>query len=199
MKKILSIIYVLQLITSPIAFSQESKDITEVALMKSSNNTIGLLLGESTNKAIQIFGQPTSISDFYSEMAEETLKVYNYGQDKLYFSNGKLQSYELRQKSDISVGKINGISFKIGDKITVTETIDPNFNGDRRHAIDDTEITYSFHDYPLLINEWKKFDNISYRSISTSYLKTNGIVTDCIIQLLFDSNNILVAIDIADI
>jgi hypothetical protein len=197
MKKILSIIFVLQLITAPIAFSQETKDITEVILMKTSNKTIGLALGESTDKAIQVFGQPTSISDFYSEMTDETLKVYNYDQNKLYFSNGKLQSYELRQESDISVGEINGVAFRIGDAITVTTKkvpVGPIFEKRWR-----TETTYSFHSYPLSTNINGKFNNISYKTISNNYLKNKDKGIDNYIQLLFDSSNILVAIDIVDL
>ncbi|OOV19827.1 hypothetical protein [Flavobacterium sp. LM4] len=197
MKKTALIIFVLQLITTSIAFSQESKDITEITLMKSTNKTIGLALGESTEKAIQIFGEPNSISDFYSETTDETLKTYNYGKNKLYFSNGRLQSFEIRESANILVGKINGDSFKIGDKIkTVTKQIPLGPPSDKRWT---TEKTYSFYNYPLSSNPTGKFNNMNYKTISNNYLKKENKGIDMYIQLLFDINNALIAIDIIEI
>jgi hypothetical protein len=160
---------------------------TNIVFFKIGINNTGLLLGEPTEKAIQVFGKPTKIEDLFLELDDVKGKVLYYGDNQLIFSQNALISIKIIQPNML-IGKANGAQFKIGDKITTTT---------RQLEIDSlppqrkTETIKSFNNFALS-SEAGTFDNTPYKTSSTSYFKN----ADCSISLLFDANDSLVRVDV---
>lgn len=193
MKKLFFILLSVILINTKM-YGQIKFDIAKFSLINPSNLSDGLKLNETTAKCVQLFGQPSTIANFYSEVKDETLKVYYYGSNKIYFSDSKLVGYEITSLG-ILVGEPNGLTIKIGDKITITTTqvrIDPG-NPPRFQPV----TTVSFHNFPLS-NYVGKSRNMNFKSISNLTLTSNGNVIDSSIELLFNSNNELFNISLLD-
>jgi hypothetical protein len=76
--------------------AQKTKvDIRQIILISPAIKSEGLLLGGSFAQSIKTLGKPDSISDYYSEIDEDTLKLYQYGKCKLYFLKGELDTWHL--------------------------------------------------------------------------------------------------------
>lgn len=181
-------------ITLGLTFTGNAQDIdvNNIALMSPANISQGVLLGDPISKATGIFGQPTSIVDQNFEMQNVTAKVYTYGNNKLYFVNGLLDSYSLFDAS-IIVGTINGTTFKIGDKIltrTITRT-------QPRGAPEKTYIK-SFLNFTLILapDQGGVINGLNYTTLTNSSVKKNNAYIDMVFGLLFDSNDFLVKISV---
>ncbi|WP_128547541.1 hypothetical protein [Larkinella soli] len=103
-------------ITTWTAHAQTPVDISKVALIKPAKPSIGLVWGESPTKCIQVFGRPSRIGHCFSEIDDDTIQVYNYGSNQIAFLDEELVSFEIVSPG-ISVGTVNGPTFKIGEPI----------------------------------------------------------------------------------
>lgn len=169
-------------------------DVNRAALMKSTNTTIGLLWGESPTKCTQVFGQPVSITDQFSEIDDATMKVYKYGNNRIFFLNNKMIGYEILDNT-IKVGAVNGQTFQIGNTMTVTVVkvpIDPRQPGRTRD-----ENRYSFLDFPMSFGSGTT-DGKAFRALSVVQLKSGGVNTDGRIELLFNASNQLFCISMLE-
>jgi hypothetical protein len=150
-------------------------NVAQIALINPNDKSAGLILNEDFEKCIRILGQPDAISNVYSEIDEDTMKLYKYGQNELYFLQGKLTSYEIKDSS-IWVGEVNGQIFKIGDRLTSRSARPANFQG-------------------LIINRYAgESRNMSFAFASINEIKNGNNYLDSYFELLFDSQGMLFSI-----
>lgn len=159
---------VLFIATTMAAMAQQTVAIDEIAVISPKNTKNAVLLGETSHKFISVFGKPNSISDFYAEIDEETLKVYHYGTNKFYFSKDSLSSFEINT-SDFLVGQPNKQYFTIGEKIKSLEN------------------KLQFHQFKIEKSNGKS-RNLAYSYIAYAQIKAGETPTDTGIELLFDDN-----------
>ena len=154
-------------------------NIDQIALIHPNNKSIGLPLNDSCEKCTRIFGKPDEILDYYSEIDEDTMKLYRYGKSNLYFLKGKLNSWNV-QDNRIWVGQVDGRIFKIGDKLTLGSARPTNFRG-------------------LTINHYTGVSrNMQFAFASISEIKDGNSYLDSFFELLFDSKGILFSISKLD-
>jgi hypothetical protein len=151
---------------------------TTIGLFKPGHQTTGLFLGETTAKAIKVFGQPSRMNDEYLESDDDTAKVFYYGENRLVFTGNSLISFVIK-KPTISIGKANGPQFRVGDKIKA-------------------EIPKSFYGFNLNVTAGT-FDNLVYKSSSVGYLRKDSVNIDKSVALYFDTNNALVRLYVNDL
>ncbi|WP_342089096.1 hypothetical protein [Dyadobacter sp. OTU695] len=188
------IIAILFAIVLSVTSNAQMIDINRAALMKSTNTSIGLLHGESPTKCIQVLGQPASITDQFSEVDDATMKVYKYGNNRIWFLDNKMIAYEILDNT-IRVGAVNGQTFKIGDPMTVTiikVPIDPRQPGRTRD-----ETRYSFLDFRMSIGSGTT-DGKAFRALSVAQLKNGATNTDGRLELLFNASNQLFCISMLE-
>ncbi|GGB97307.1 hypothetical protein GCM10011325_25800 [Dyadobacter sediminis] len=150
-------------------------DVRQIALISPVIKSEGLLLGGSFAECITTLGKPDSISDVYSEMDEDTLKLYSYGKCKLYFLKGKLDAWHLLDDK-IAVGQANGRMFKVGDQLKPTTGKPMDFQG------------FAITHYD------GESQNMRFKSASLNWIKSGETQLDCILELLFDSEGNLFSI-----
>ena len=154
-------------------------DLNDVVLFKTGTSSKGLKWGQSTSTECEkLFGEPTSIEGFYSEIDEDTLQLYKYGKNELYFDKGVLRIFELVDAS-MSIRDSKGNTFKIGDKLKIK-------NGMKTFA------GFRINDTP------GNSRNQNHQGFIFLNLKRNGILMDLGIELLFDSENTLFNIALLD-
>ena len=154
-------------------------DLNNVVLFKTGTVSRGLKWGQSTSTECEkLFGKPTSIEGFYSEIDEDTLRLYKYGKNELYFDKGVLRIFELVDAS-MSIGDSKGNSFKIGDKLKIKNGV-KTFAGFR------------------IIDTPGNSRNRNHRGFIFLNVKRKGILMDVGIALLFDSKNTLFNITLLD-
>ncbi len=157
----------------------QSFDFNNVVLIKTGMSSRGLKWGEGTVRHCEkIFGKPSSVESFYSEIDEDTLQLLKYGKNKLYFDKDILRSFDLVD-SFMSVGDSKGNIFKIGDEMKTKNGIKTFFD-------------FKLNETPG--NSW----NLDYETSATANLKRNGLVMDSGIGLLFDNSDTLFYIGIWD-
>jgi len=154
-------------------------DLNNIVLFKTGTPSKGLKWGQSTStECVKLFGKPTSIEAFYSEIEEDTLQLYKYGKNELYFDKGVLRIFDLVDAS-MSIGDSKGNSFKIGDKLKIK-------NGVKTFA------GFRINDTP------GNSRNRNHRGFLFLHVKRKGILMDLGIELLFDSENTLFNIALLD-
>ncbi|MCF2442820.1 hypothetical protein L0657_02545 [Dyadobacter sp. CY345] len=157
----------------------QSFDFNNVVLIKTGISSRGLKWGDGTVRDCQkIFGKPSSVENFYSEIDEDTLQLLNYGKNKLYFDKGIFRTFDLVD-AFMSVGDSKGNIFKIGDKMKTKNGVKTFFD-------------FKLNETPG--NSW----NLDFETSANAYLKRNGLVMDSGIGLLFDKNDTLFYIGIWD-
>jgi len=150
-------------------------DIRQIALISPTIKSEGLLIGGSFAECIKALGKPDSISNYYSEIDEDTLKLYQYGKCKLYFLKGELDTWHLLDNK-IRVGQVNGRMFKVGDKLKPNTGKPLNFQG-------------------LAITHYDgESQNMQFKSASINWIKNGKTPLDCFFELLFDSKGNLFSI-----
>jgi hypothetical protein len=150
-------------------------NITQIALINPKNKSAGMLLNDSSEKCMRILGKPDEILDYYSEIDDDTMKLYRYGKSKLYFLKGKLSSWDVLDNR-IWVGQVNGQIFKIGDKLTFGSARPSDFRG-------------------LTINHYAgESRNMSFAFASINEVKDENSYLDSNFELLFDSKGTLFSI-----
>jgi hypothetical protein len=163
------------------AQTQSGIDIRKIALISPADTSKGVLPGDSSAQCIAVLGEPDNISDYYSEIDEDTMKLYKYGKSEIFFLKDKLVSWFVSDKK-IYVGQVNGKIFKIGDKLAPARQ-----RGARQ----------KFMDFP--ITHYKNVSrNIYFQSASVMELMDNNVYTDSRIELLFNASNTLFSISISD-
>lgn len=159
--------------------------IEKLALISPTNKSKGILLGEDIQKAIQAFGQPSSVKEFYYEMDEKMAYLYTFMGNKFYVLDGKLDAYEITNSS-ILVGKINGTTFKVGDKLKSTKKkVLKGPPGPGETFV--WKETFSFLDFILKAEKGIAY-NYGHAYYSSFGLTYKSVVFDGIGALLFDSN-----------
>jgi len=154
-------------------------DLNNVVLFKTGTPQKGLKWGQSTiSECERVLGKPTSIEGYYSTIDEDTLQLYKYGKNELYFDKGILRIFDLVDAS-MSIGDSKGNTFKIGDKLKVK-------NGVK------TFVGFRINDRP------GNSRNLDYQGFIFLGLKRKGILMDLGIELLFDSENTLFNIALLD-
>ena len=150
-------------------------NIDQIVLINPNNKSIGLLLNDSCEKCTRIFGKPDEILDYYSEIDDDTMKLYRYGKNNLYFIKGKLNTWDMLDNG-IWVGQVNGHIFKIGDKLTSGSARPADFRG-------------------MIINHYTGDSrNLNFAFASINEIKDNNSYLDSSFELLFDSKGILFSI-----
>lgn len=150
-------------------------NIDQISLIKPNFTSRGVPIGARSAECVKILGKPDSISDYYSEIDEDTMKLYRYGKSELYFLQDKLDEWDILDGS-IWVGQVNGRVFKIGDKLTSANGGPSNFRG--------LPITHSNG----------KSRNMYFQSANVSAIKRGESYLDCFFELLFDAKGILFSI-----
>lgn len=168
--------YKLILLFTLSAFSLKAQiaevNVTQIALINPNNKSVGLLLNDGSDKCIRILGQPDEISNVYSEIDDDTMKLYRYGKSELYFLKGKLSTWDVLD-SRIWVGEVNGQIFKIGDRLTSGSARPSNFRG-------------------LTINHYAgESRNVRFAFASINEIKKGNHYLDSYYELLFDSQGTL--------
>ena len=151
-------------------------DIHQIALINPSNKSVGVLPKTRSMECVKIFGKPDNISDYYSEIDEDTMKLYSYGKNKLYFLKDKLVDWYLLDSS-IQVGQVGGRIFKVGDKLSPIKGKPLNFQG-------------------FIITHYDgESQNMHYKFASVNEIKDGKIYMDSsFFELLFDSKGTLFSI-----
>jgi hypothetical protein len=150
-------------------------NVVQIALINPNNKSVGLLLNDDSHKCIQILGQPDKISNVYSEIDDDTMKLYKYGKSELCFLKGKLSSWDVLDRR-IWVGEVNGQIFKIGDRLTSGSARPSKFRG-------------------LNINRYAgESRNTSFAFASINEIKNGNYYLDSYFELLFDSQGTLFSI-----
>ncbi|MCF2490738.1 hypothetical protein [Dyadobacter sp. CY347] len=170
--------FVLMLVTLVSAYSKAQipeVDVQQIALISPNNEAEGVLSGASFAACVKVFGKPDSISNHYSEIDADTLKLYRYGKNELYFLKGKLDNWHLLD-SKISVGQVGGQTFKVGDKLVPVSGKPLNFKG--------FQITH--HDGVS--------QNLRYKSASINEVKNGTVYEDSFLTLFFNSKGTLFSI-----
>lgn len=182
-----------------LGFSNTTKaqniDINNIALMKPGVKTQGLLLGDDITRATTVLGAPTSMSDKFFETADATAKVYSYNANKLYFISGKLDSYNIADNS-IEVGMVNGITFKLGDKI-LTKTITRTRPRGQHGNVTETITTKTFLNFTLIDQEGS-INGLKYKTLTNSPVLKDNVNMDMVFGLLFNGGDVLVSISTAE-
>lgn len=158
----------------------------DIYVMKAGNKDVGIGLGQSTSKLREVLGKPDKVFEYYMEVENVTAKIYQYGLDLFYFVDDKLIIYDLYD-ARVAVGAVNGTSYKVGDKLTVTTkqvAVDPQVPQKTR-----TETIKSFLNF--------KVDPIPAERRNIPY---NSVIV-CLIdkgyggfEIIFDSNNTIINI-----
>lgn len=150
-------------------------DIRQISLIKPNSKFAGVLIGASSEECARVLGKPDAISDYYSEIDDDTMKIYRYGKSKLFFLKDKLTTWDVLDNS-IWVGQVNRQIFKVGDKLTSTSERPVKFQG-------------------LLINRYaSESRNESFAFASISEVKDGNSYLDSYFELLFDSKGVLFSI-----
>jgi hypothetical protein len=150
-------------------------NIAQIALINPNNKSAELLLDDNSEKCVRILGKPDEISDYYSEMDDDTMKLYRYGKSKLYFLKGKLSIWDVRD-GRIWVGQVNGQIFKIGDTLTFGSARPTDFLG-------------------LTITHYAgESRNMNFAFASINEVKNGPFYLDSYFELLFDSKGTLFSI-----
>ncbi|MCF0052579.1 hypothetical protein LXM25_21085 [Dyadobacter sp. LJ53] len=163
-------------------------DITQIALMKPGNNATGVFTGDSSARCVAVLGEPDQVTDHYSEIDEDTLKLYKYGKNNIFFRQDRMVNWNLSDNS-ISVGAVNGQVFKVGDKLA-SQNLKP-------YQRPGTRTTAQFLNF-LITHRTGISRNLHYDSASVLQLKTGSIHLDSRIELLFDRTNKLFSIAMLD-
>jgi hypothetical protein len=193
-KKNLFLVYAIGIFAFSVTsiFAQTRIPTSSLLLMKAGDVTQGVKLGESIGKAVQILGQPTSISDEYWEIDSVLVKIYNYKGNFLYFTNDVLSGFELKDSS-IQVGSIGGITFKVKDRITIKIK-----KTNRRPGLSPIiKRKKTFFDFSLVERDGKS-RGIEYSAISVNYLSDAAANLDSRLELLFNSNDQLINISVSE-
>ncbi|WP_141110341.1 hypothetical protein [Dyadobacter psychrophilus] len=170
------------------AHCQTVADITQIALMKPGNDSIGVVAGDSAAQLIAILGEPDQISDYYSEIDEDTLKLYKYGKNNIFFLHDKLVNWDLSD-SGIWVGAVHGQTFKVGDKL-----VSQNQNFRQKPG---TRPTAQFLGFPVT-HKTGISRNLHFDSACVLQLTKGAIQLDSRVELLFDRTNKLFSIALLD-
>ncbi|AWW29378.1 hypothetical protein DN752_04035 [Echinicola strongylocentroti] len=157
----------------------------KLALVSPTDKSKGIKLGEDISKAIQAFGQPTSVEDYPFETLGMMGKLYDFNGNKLYVTEGKLHSYHIFNSS-ILVGKINGTTFKVGDTIKSTRREIKNGPPGGPYHITYKD-TYTFLDFPI-VKEDGYSRNQHHYYYGVVFVLHNGIKYEASAHLYFDSN-----------
>ena len=154
-------------------------DLNNVVLFKTGTSSKGLIWGQSTSiECEELFGKPTSKESFYSEMDEDTLQLYKYGKNELYFDKGVLRIFDLVDAL-MSIGDSKGNTFKIGDMLKIKNGV-KTFAGFR------------------INDKHGNSRNLNYQGSIFLNLKRKNIVMDSGIEFLFDTKNTLFSIALLD-
>ncbi|WP_031529938.1 hypothetical protein [Dyadobacter crusticola] len=90
----MKIILLLLLISTTVLAQERAQiDVRSVTLHSPARQSAGVLLGASMSDCTEAVGPPNRISDYYSEIEEDTMKVFHYGENQLYFLHDKLESW----------------------------------------------------------------------------------------------------------
>ncbi|KAA6438815.1 hypothetical protein FEM33_15455 [Dyadobacter flavalbus] len=150
-------------------------DIHQISLINPDSKFAGVLIGTSSEECVRVLGKPDEISDYYSEIDDDTMKLYRYGKSKLFFLKDKLSIWDVLDDR-IWVGQVNGTIFKIGDKLAFGSARPSEFRG-------------------LAINHYaSESRNMSFAFASTNEVKDGNSYLDSYFELLFDSNGLLFSI-----
>lgn len=150
-------------------------DLYKTVLINATDTT-GIVLGSSTADCIKALGRPDNISDYYSEIDEDTMQLFTYGKSSLYFLKDKLDSFNIRDKS-VRMGHINGPMYKIGDR-----------RGDNK----------ALGQFPITHHQSGVSKNIRYTSASVMQLQINGKGMDTLVEFLFDASDRLLSFSITN-
>ncbi len=168
--------------------AQTVLDVTRLSLMNPSNRSISLVWGEGTSKCAQVFGQPSNITSYQSEVDEATVTVYHYGSNTIDFIDDKMVGYELSSPT-IEVGTVNSQGFKINDRASVTYTQVPKDQGPGMPGFV-TEERHNFRDFPVTKASGQSRGK-NFERVSVAYIKNGGTRIDSRFELLFDTNGYL--------
>ncbi|AWW29377.1 hypothetical protein DN752_04030 [Echinicola strongylocentroti] len=159
--------------------------VDNMALISPINKSKGIKLGEDISKAITAFGQPTSVKDYPFETDGKMGKLYDFRGNKLYVLDGKLDGYEIINSS-LLVGKISGITYKVGDTIKSTKEVIKTGppGGPYQTTYKDT---HTFFGYSVTAGS-SNSQNQSYSYSIDLVFKHGTVTTDSFASLLFGSN-----------
>jgi len=165
-------------------FGQTELDIRQLVLIKSNQRSAGVHLGESAAKCMRALGQPEGISDYYSEIDDDTLDVFHYGKNTLTFQHNRLVNWNLRDDK-IRVKYANEPMFKIGDPLA------------SQTSSSGAQTNYKFLHFDVTRKAGIS-QNMHFESALIIWLKDGPVSLDNHMELLFDSENKLFAISILD-
>lgn len=165
-------------------FGQTKLDIRQLVLVKPDKKSFGLHLGESPAQCMRALGQPEGISDYYSEIDNDTLDVFHYGKNTITFQQNRLVSWKLRDDK-IGIKYANGPLFKTGDLLA------------SKSGSSGEQTNYKFLNLDV-IRKAGMSQNMHFESALVIWLKDGPIQLDSHMELLFDSKNKLFSISILD-
>ncbi|TLU96983.1 hypothetical protein FEN17_27060 [Dyadobacter luticola] len=154
-------------------------NIKQILLIKPNSSSEGVLIGASSDECVRLLGKPDEISDYYSETDDDMMKLYQYGESKLYFLKGKLSVWDVLD-SRIWVGQVNGRIFKIGDKL-ISGSVRPS----------------DFRGLPIT-HYGGKSRNMGFAFASINEVKNDRTYLDSYFELLFNSKGVLFSICMGD-
>jgi hypothetical protein len=150
-------------------------DVEQISLIKPNSKSGGVLVGASSEECVRVLGKPDEISDYYSEIDDDTMKLYRYGKSELYFLKERLSTWHVLD-GNIWVGQVNGRMFKLGDKLAVGKGEPADFRG----------LAITHHN--------GESGNMHFASASVSEIKDGESSLDSFFELLFDSKGGLFSI-----
>lgn len=129
-------------------------------------------LGDSKSQVIQVLGQPTKTSRFYSEIDEKWWPLLHYGSNKLFFDTNRLALVELHD-ARFTVGKPGTTGFHVGSMLPRAKP------GKAKPAL--------AFGYFNVTHKAGTSRNIKYSAISSGYMKTDkGEVLDVLYEIQYD-------------
>lgn len=186
MKQLLLILVLLTI--KSVGHCQAMLDVNEIALSKPGKQSARVHLGESPAQCMRALGQPDGISDYYSEIDEDTINLFRYDRNTVAFLDNKLVGWDLLDHQ-ISVEHANGQIFKVGDKAALQPR--------SADMPDSGRSDYRFLGFACT-HKAGISQNMYYDAAIIIGLKKGSTQLDSRLQLLFNSDHTLFCISLLD-
>lgn len=183
MKQIFILVNVFIFLSIASVAAQDVKS-ANIYVMKTGDNSKGVNLGDPPSKLEGLLGTPDRVYDYNLQISGKTAKVFQYGLNLFYFVDDALMIYDLYD-AKVSVGAINGTSYKVGDNLTVTTRRDKLGPGTTYH----TTVIKSFLDFKVKAAPGKT-RNIPYEALIQAWIDQS----DSMFEIVFDKSNKIINI-----